>query len=61
MPQVKDPKETVDKHLPAIFQELLDTMASGKWRERQAAYMGMTDLLVGRQIGEVEEHLERMW
>lgn len=51
----------MDKHLGVILQELLDTMKSDKWRERQAAYMGMTDLLVGRQIEEVEGHLERMW
>ena len=58
---VRDPKAAVEKHLGAILKELLDTMASDKWRERQAAYMGMTDLLMGRQLEEVEAQLERMW
>jgi len=58
---VRDPQVAVTKHLRGILTELLDAMASPKRRERQGAYMGLADALLGRQFTEVGGHMERMW
>jgi len=58
---VRDPAAAVAKHLDGILAELVKTIASDQWREREAACLGLNDALTGRSGGDVVPHIEGLW
>jgi len=58
---VPESKKAVDKYLRAILDDLTANLNSSIWRNREASCMALSDLLVGRQVGEVAEYLPKFW
>ncbi|CAM9494930.1 unnamed protein product [Scytosiphon promiscuus] len=54
-------KEVVHSNLSAILTELLRALGDRKWRDRQSACAGLSDVLRGRSWDEIGPHLEMLW
>ncbi|RUS30672.1 proteasome stabiliser-domain-containing protein [Jimgerdemannia flammicorona] len=58
---VKDPKKMVDEYFDEIMKDLLVGLGNRMWRVREACCTAVTDLLQGRQLWQIEQHLEELW
>jgi proteasome component ECM29 len=58
---VQDEKKGIEEHFDAIMKELLSSSTSNLWRQRQAGCLGLSDLIRGRQWGEVSAHFKELW
>eukprot|EP00752_Nemacystus_decipiens_P016287 g14566.t1 len=54
-------KEVIRSNLSAIVKELLRALGDRKWRDRQSACAGLSDVLRGRGWDEIGPHLEMLW
>ncbi|CAN0278899.1 unnamed protein product, partial [Ectocarpus sp. 13 AM-2016] len=54
-------KEVVHSNLSAIITELLRALGDRKWRDRQSACAGLSDVLRGRSWDEIGPYLEMLW
>ncbi|CAN0518376.1 unnamed protein product, partial [Ectocarpus sp. 8 AP-2014] len=51
----------IHSNLSAIITELLRALGDRKWRDRQSACAGLSDVLRGRSWDEIGPHLEMLW
>ena len=51
----------IRSNLSAIVTELLRALGDRKWRDRQSACAGLSDVLRGRGWDEIGPHLEMLW
>jgi len=49
----EESKALINTHLQILLRAMLDTLNSGKWKERQASAAALCDLLPGRPRSEV--------
>lgn len=54
-------KQVIRSNLSAIVTELLRALGDRKWRDRQSACAGLSDVLRGRGWDEIGPHLEMLW
>lgn len=53
--------QMIHVNLSAIITELLRALGDRKWRERQSACAGLSDVLRGRGWDDIRPHLEELW
>lgn len=53
--------QVIHSNLSAIVTELLRALGDRKWRDRQSACAGLSDVLRGRGWDEIGPHLEMLW
>ncbi|CAN0092724.1 unnamed protein product, partial [Hapterophycus canaliculatus] len=53
--------QVIHSNLSAILTELLRALGDRKWRDRQSACAGLSDVLRGRSWDEIGTHLEMLW
>lgn len=58
---IKEPKKSIDEHYEIIVRDLLTGLGDRQWRTREASSNALADLLHGREIAQVEPHLEDIW
>ncbi|ORZ22637.1 armadillo-type protein [Absidia repens] len=58
---VKDSTKTVDKYFDEIIDDVLKGLGNRQWRVREASCAAVTDLVQGRQLAQIEPHLESLW
>lgn len=58
---VKDNQKTVDTYFNQIMDDLLTGLGNSQWRIREASCAAITDLVVGRQLAQIEPYLEKLW
>ncbi|CAO3594598.1 unnamed protein product [Absidia cylindrospora] len=58
---VKDSTKTVDKYFDEIIADVLKGLGNRQWRVREASCAAVTDLVQGRQLAQIEPHLESLW
>jgi len=58
---VPEPREAIEKQWGAIADELLKEVGGRLWRNREAACLGLADLLQGRRWPAVADKFEAMW
>lgn len=58
---VKDNQKTVDTYFNEIMDDLLQGLGNRQWRIREASCAAITDLVMGRQLAQIEPYLERLW
>ncbi|KAM4708609.1 proteasome adapter and scaffold protein ECM29 [Discoglossus pictus] len=54
-------KNTVDKYLNEILQDLINNLTSNMWRIRESSCLALNDLLRGRQLDDVVDKLPEIW
>ncbi|XP_069812868.1 proteasome adapter and scaffold protein ECM29-like, partial [Dendropsophus ebraccatus] len=54
-------KNTVDKYLTEILQDLINNLTSNLWRIRESSCLALNDLLRGRQLDDVVDKLPEIW
>ncbi|XP_070562742.1 proteasome adapter and scaffold protein ECM29-like isoform X2 [Ptychodera flava] len=57
---VSDNKKTVDTYLREILQDLMLNLTSNMWRIRESSCLALSDLLRGRDLDSVVEHLPEL-
>ncbi|CEP12173.1 hypothetical protein [Parasitella parasitica] len=58
---VKDSQKTVDTYFSEIMEDLLTGLGNRQWRIREASCAAITDLVIGRQLAQIEPYLEKLW
>ncbi|GAN03092.1 proteasome-associated protein ECM29 homolog [Mucor ambiguus] len=58
---VKDNQKTVDTYFNEIMEDLLTGLGNRQWRIREASCAAITDLVMGRQLAQIEPYLEQLW
>lgn len=58
---VKDNQKTVDTYFNEIMDDLLTGLGNRQWRIREASCAAITDLVMGRQLAQIEPYLEKLW
>lgn len=58
---VKDNQKTVDTYFNEIMEDLLTGLGNRQWRIREASCAAITDLVMGRQLAQIEPYLEKLW
>ncbi|KAI8639177.1 proteasome stabiliser-domain-containing protein [Parasitella parasitica] len=58
---VKDNQKTVDTYFNEIMKDLLTGLGNRQWRIREASCAAITDLVMGRQLAQIEPYLEQLW
>lgn len=58
---VKDNQKTVDTYFNEITDDLLTGLGNRQWRIREASCAAITDLVMGRQLAQIEPYLEKLW
>ncbi|KAI8907835.1 proteasome stabiliser-domain-containing protein [Gorgonomyces haynaldii] len=58
---VKEPVQALNDHFEKISRDILKNMGDRQWRNREASCGALVDLLVGRQIEQLEPYLEEYW
>ncbi|XP_072526756.1 proteasome adapter and scaffold protein ECM29 [Salminus brasiliensis] len=54
-------KNTVDKYLKEIFQDVISNLTSNMWRVRESCCLALNDLIRGRQADDLIDHLTEIW
>uniref|UniRef100_A0A8B9R8H4 Ecm29 proteasome adaptor and scaffold n=1 Tax=Astyanax mexicanus TaxID=7994 RepID=A0A8B9R8H4_ASTMX len=54
-------KNTVDKYLKEIFQDVISNLTSNMWRVRESCCLALNDLIRGRQADDIIDHLTEIW
>ncbi|KAJ8000530.1 hypothetical protein DPEC_G00181070 [Dallia pectoralis] len=54
-------KNTVDKYLKEILQDVILNLTSNTWRARESACMALNDLIRGRNADDLIDHLAEIW
>lgn len=54
-------QQVIRSNLSAIVTELLRALGDRKWRDRQSACAGLSEVLRGRGWDEIGPHLEMLW
>lgn len=58
---IKDNQKTVDTYFSEIMNDLLTGLGNRQWRIREASCAAITDLVMGRQLAQIEPFLEKLW
>ncbi|CAN7937378.1 unnamed protein product [Ixodes hexagonus] len=58
---VKEPHKMVDKYMKEILQDILQNLTSNEWRVRESSCLALADLLSGRRLDEVLDHVSTLW
>jgi proteasome component ECM29 len=58
---VKDNQKTIDTYFNEIMDDLLQGLGNRQWRIREASCAAITDLVMGRQLAQIEPYLEKLW
>ncbi|XP_053393707.1 proteasome adapter and scaffold protein ECM29-like [Mercenaria mercenaria] len=58
---VQDNKNTVDKYMKEILNDLLSNLTNNQWRIRESSCLAVNDLLRGRPLDDVVESLPELW
>ncbi|KAM6972070.1 proteasome adapter and scaffold protein ECM29 [Aplochiton taeniatus] len=54
-------KNTVDKYLKEILQDVISNLTSNTWRVRESSCLALNDLIRGRQADDIIDHLAEIW
>ncbi|XP_064386642.1 proteasome adapter and scaffold protein ECM29-like isoform X2 [Halichondria panicea] len=58
---VPESKKAVDVYLREILADLRSNLNNPQWRNRESSCMALSDLLSGRQVGEIVDDLIELW
>jgi proteasome component ECM29 len=58
---IKDPTATIDQNYDQIITHLLKTMMELRWRDIEASYLAIIDLVQGRRFEQYEKYLREIW
>ncbi|XP_030852041.1 proteasome adapter and scaffold protein ECM29-like [Strongylocentrotus purpuratus] len=58
---LKDNKTVMDTYLKEIVDDLLTNITSSMWRNRESSCLALSDLLRGRNVDDIVEHLPELW
>ncbi|OBZ85602.1 Proteasome-associated protein ECM29 [Choanephora cucurbitarum] len=58
---VKDNQKAVDAYFDQIMDDILIGLGNRQWRVREASCAAVADLIMGRQLAQIEPYLERLW
>ncbi|XP_040077416.1 proteasome adapter and scaffold protein ECM29 [Ixodes scapularis] len=58
---VKEPHKMVDKYMKEILQDIVQNLTSNEWRVRESSCLALADLLSGRRLDEVLDHVSALW
>ncbi|KAI8369986.1 proteasome stabiliser-domain-containing protein [Blakeslea trispora] len=58
---VKDNQKAVDTYFNQIMDDVLVGLGNRQWRVREACCAAVADLIMGRQLVQIEPYLERLW
>lgn len=58
---VTNPREAINQHFDAIMTDLLESMGNRQYRVRSSSCLALCELLHGRNMAQLDPHLEKLW
>ncbi|KAI9197483.1 proteasome stabiliser-domain-containing protein [Polychytrium aggregatum] len=58
---VKNPKKEIDEYFDVIVKDLIQGLGDRMWRTREASCRALADVLVGRELHQLEPYLQELW
>ncbi|KAL3181864.1 hypothetical protein MRX96_008166 [Rhipicephalus microplus] len=58
---VKEPVRTVDLYFKEIMVDVMQHLTSNEWRVRESSCLALSDLLSGRNLDNVLDHVPDLW